>query len=142
MTIVSASMLCLSVCRRVESEDLAVVHDRDAVAELVRLLHVVGRQHDRLALAVQLAEDLPQREAALRVEPGRGLVHEEHRGAVEDRPCDHEPLRHPARQGMDARLGPFGQHELLEQLVGDLACLTLGDAEQKAVEIEVLPDGE
>ena len=61
---------------------------------------------------------------------------------MEDRPCDHEPLSHPAGQGVDARLGPLGQHELLEQLVGDVAGLTLGDAEQKAMEIEVLPDRE
>ena len=36
--------------RGVEGEDLAVVHDRDPVAELVGLLHVVGGQQDRLAL--------------------------------------------------------------------------------------------
>ncbi len=100
--------------RGVEGEDLAVVHDRDAVTELVRLLHVVSCQHDRLTLLVQIAEDLPQREAALRVEPSRRLVHEEDGGAMEDRPCDHEPLRHAAGQGVNARLGPLGQHELLE----------------------------
>ena len=119
-----------------------MVHDRDAVTELVRLFHVVGCQHDRLALLVELSEDLPQREATLRVEPGRRLVHEKHGRAMEDRPCDHEPLCHPAGQRVNARLGPLGQHELVEEVVGDTACLPLGDSEQQAVEVEVLPDRE
>ena len=37
--------------RRVEGEDPAVVHDRHPVAELVGLLHVVGGEQDRLAVA-------------------------------------------------------------------------------------------
>ena len=37
---------------RVEGEDPAVVHDRDAAAELVGLLHVVRGEQDRLALVV------------------------------------------------------------------------------------------
>ncbi len=93
--------------RGVEGEDLAVVHDRHTVAELVRLLHVVGREQDRLALLVQLAEELPQREPALRVEAGSRLVHEEDRRPVEDRPGDHEPLRHPAGQGMNVAVAHF-----------------------------------
>ena len=66
---------------RVEREELAVVHDRDPVAELVRLLHVVGREQDGLPFGVHLAEDLPQRDPALRVEPGGRLVEEQDRGA-------------------------------------------------------------
>ena len=44
----------------------AVVHDRHTVAEQVGLLHVVGGEQDRLALGVQLLDDLPERDAALR----------------------------------------------------------------------------
>ena len=81
VTIVSAPTDCLSCCRRVEREDPAVVHDREPVAELVGLLHVVRGEQDRLALVVQLAEDLPQGDAALRVEAGGGLVEEQDRRA-------------------------------------------------------------
>jgi hypothetical protein len=49
-----------------------VVHDGDPLAELVGLLHVVGGEQDGLAVAVQLAEQVPQREPALRVEPAVG----------------------------------------------------------------------
>ena len=61
---------------------------------------------------------------------------------MEDCPCDHEPLCHAPGQGVNARLCPLGQHELLKQLVSDVARLALGDTEQEAMEIEVLPDRE
>ncbi len=54
--------------RRVERDDPTLVDDGDPVAELVGLLHVVRGQQDRLPVDVELAEDLPQRDAALRVE--------------------------------------------------------------------------
>ena len=71
----------LELRRRIECKDSAVVHDRHAIAELIGLFHVVGREQDRLALVVELAQDLPQGEAALRVEPGRGFVEEQDAGA-------------------------------------------------------------
>ena len=84
-----------------------MIHDRHPVAQVVGLLHVVGGQQDRLAVAVELAEDLPQREAALRVEARRRLIEEQHRRAVEDRARHHQPLGHPSGQGEDRGLGPF-----------------------------------
>ena len=57
-------------------------------------------------VGVQLAEDLPQREPALRVEPRGRLVEEQDRRPVEDRPRDHQPLGHPARQREHRRLRP------------------------------------
>ena len=119
-----------------------MVHDRDPLAELVGLLHVVRGEQDRLALAVQLAEQVPQREPALRVQPGGGLVEEQHARAVEDGPGHHEPLGHAAGQGVDRRLGPPAELELLEQLVGGLPGGLGAHAEQPAVEVQVLPDGE
>ena len=129
--------------RRVEREDLAVVHDRHALAQAVGLLHVVRQQHDRLAVGVQLAEDLPQREPALRVEAGGRLVEEQDRRPVEDRARDHQPLRHPARQREHRRLGPAAQVKLLEQLVGRAARDSgRADPEQPPVEVQVLPHGQ
>ena len=90
--------------------------------------------------AVELPQDVPQREPALGVEAGGRLVEEEHGGPVEDRPGDHQPLGHPAREGVDRCLRPLGQLELLEQLVGRPPRLPGADAEEPAVEVEVLPD--
>ncbi len=101
----------------VEREQPAVVDDRDPLAELVGLFHVVRREHDRLAPPVQLADHVPQREPALRIEAGGRLVEEQHVGVVHDRPGDHQPLRHAARQLVHVRRGAVGEPELLEQLI-------------------------
>ena len=100
--------------RCVECEDLAVIHDRHTVAQLVGFFHVVGRQHDGLALGVESLEQLPQRQASLGVETGGGFVEKENRRTVEDRPGHHEPLRHSARQHVDRGLGEAGQLEPLQ----------------------------
>ena len=50
----------LQVLRRVEGQDPAVVDDRQALAELVRFLHVVRRQQHRLPGCVELLDDLVQ----------------------------------------------------------------------------------
>ena len=57
-----------------------MVDDRHPVTELIRLLHVVGREQDRLPVGMELAHDVPQGQPALRVEPGRRLVEEQHLG--------------------------------------------------------------
>ena len=129
----------LELGRRVEGEDLAVVHDRHPVAQLVGLLHVVRRQHDGLALAVEAFEQLPQRQPTLGVEPGSGLVEEEHRRPVEDGTGHHQPLCHAAGECVDGRLGEAGQLEPLEQVVGRLLGLLGAHAEEAAVAVQVLP---
>ena len=63
---------------------------------------------------VELAQDLPQGDAALGVEAGGGLVEEQHAGPVHDRPGHHEALGHAARERGDVGLGPVGQPELLQ----------------------------
>ena len=132
----------LELGRRVEGEDPAVVHDGHPVTELVGLFHVVRGEHDRLALGVEALEELPQRQTALGVEPGSGLVEEEDGGPVEDGPRHHEALGHAAREGVDRRLGEARQLEPLQEVVGRLAGLLGPHAEQAAVEVQVLPWGE
>ena len=97
----------LELGRRAEREQLAPVDDREPVAELVGLLHVVRGEQDRLTRGVQLAEDVPERDAALRIEPGGRLVEEEDRRPVHDRPGHHEPLRHAAGECQHRSLGPL-----------------------------------
>ena len=55
----------------------ALVHDHEAVAELLGLVHVVGREDERDAALLQAIEAVPQRVARLRVEP-RGRLVEQH----------------------------------------------------------------
>ena len=61
---------------------------------------------------------------------------------MEDRPGDHHPLRHTARESEGVGLGPVGELESLEQFVGSLARGLRAHAEVAAVEVEVLEHGE
>ena len=103
---------------RVEGEDAAVVHDRDPVAELVGLLHVVRGEEDRLALVVELAEDLPEREAALRIEPGGRLVEEQDLRLCMIARATISRWAMPPDIASDRRRRPVGEADLLEQLLG------------------------
>ena len=127
---------------RVEGQHPAVVDDGQPVAELVGLLHVVRGEEDGLAVVVELLEDLPQGDAALGVEAGGGLVEEEDRGPVHHRPGDHQALGHAAGEGEHRGLRPLLEAELLEQPVALAAGDLRRHAEEAAVEVEVLPDGE
>ena len=114
----SAPTDAFSPAGRVESQDPAVVHDGQTVTELIGLFHVVRGEKDRLAVAVQLAQDLPQRDATLGVEACRRFVQEQDVRPVQDRPGHHQTLGHPARQREDRGIGPVGQVELLQELLG------------------------
>jgi len=69
-----------------------VVHDADAVAQPLGLLHVVRREHDRLPRRPQVRNHVPQAVACLRVEPRRRLVEEHDRRVVHEGESDREPL--------------------------------------------------
>src|ERR1700728_167222 len=68
---------------RVESDELAVVDNGDAVAQSVSLVHVVSRdQNCKLPLALNIAKHLPHRNARNGVEPGGGLVEKKYSGMM------------------------------------------------------------
>ena len=78
-------------------DDLAVVDDPDPIGEDVGLLEVLGGEEHRHALVPgQPGDLLPQRGAALRVKPGRGLVEEEDLRRVHEREREVEAALHPA----------------------------------------------
>src|SRR5216117_1599300 len=85
-------------------DDLAVIHDRDAIAEALGFLHVVRREQHRSAVGAEAADDLPQLTARLRVETRRGFIEKEQLGLADERTGDREPLLLPARKGHHARL--------------------------------------
>ena len=57
-------------------------------------------------LGGQLADAVPHRAAAARVEPGRGLVEEDHRWGADQGHRQVEPAAHPARVGRDRPAAP------------------------------------
>jgi hypothetical protein len=128
-----------------------VIHDRDTLAELVRLLHVVRRQDDRAAARVVLADDLPQEQPRLGIEPRGRLVEEQHLGVVHHRPGDREPLHHPAGESAGELVGPIRELEACEETLRALVALGRGHPEVGAVKsqdlagsqrkVEILPLG-
>jgi hypothetical protein len=72
-----------------------VVDDGDPVGELVGLLQVLGgQQHGGTALD-QVADQRPQVAAAGRVQPGGGLVQEQHLGPADQAGGQVEAPAHP-----------------------------------------------
>jgi hypothetical protein len=88
------------------------------VRQPVGLLQVLGGQQDGGPLGDQLADHLPQRGAAGDVQPGGGLVEEDHRGTLHQRGGDVEAAAHPAGVGPRGPVTGVAELEPLEQLVG------------------------
>ena len=79
-------------------EEPPAVDDADAVGELLRLLEVVGREHDGGPALAQAPHVAPERAAQLDVHAGGRLVEEEHARLVHERLADEEPPLHAARE--------------------------------------------
>jgi hypothetical protein len=62
--------------RAAEADHLAVVDDRDPVAEPLRLLHVMGGQDDRSSRLPEMLDQVPELTTRLRIESGGRFVEE------------------------------------------------------------------
>ncbi len=102
----------------------------------------MGRQNERDAGALELEQPLPHDVAGLRVQPGGGFVEQHHPRVVHQRPGDREPALHAAGEGVDARVGPVGELDELQQLVGPGPARLPGQPEVAPVDDEVVPDGQ
>ena len=80
-------------------DDLARVHDCDAVTQVGDDAEVVGHEQDRGAeLGLQRAHEVEDLGLDRHVERGRGLVGDEQLRIARQRHGDHRPLAHPARE--------------------------------------------
>src|ERR1035441_7739072 len=108
----------LQFCRRALGNDAAVIDDRQAIAQSVGLVHIMRGNHDGLAEAVVVANDLPQQQARLRIEPGAGLVQKQHFGIVHHSAGDRQALHHAAGKGAHHVAGAVRQPKLFQQFIG------------------------
>ena len=67
------------LARAALGHDLRLVHDDEPVAQLLGLVHVVGRQDEGHAALLEPVQPVPEQVPGLRVEPGRRLVEEQDR---------------------------------------------------------------
>ena len=108
--------LGLQLGGRALGDDPAVVDDAHPVGEDVGLLEVLRREEDRDAvLACEARDLLPERRAALWVEPGGRLVEEEDARPVHERERQVEPPLHPTRVASDLAVGGLRETHALEQ---------------------------
>src|SRR5665647_3314657 len=123
---------------RAGGDHLAVVDDADAVAELLRLGHVVGGVEDRHPLVAQRQDAVKDGPPALRVDPHRGLVEVQDLGPVQQRHADVDAALHAAAELLDPVLLAVGQRDQLEDLVDAFPERIAGEAVHAAPEDEVL----
>src|SRR6185503_14832877 len=109
--------LLLEVARRPLRDDPPARDDGDAVAERVRLEHVVRRQEHGLARLLQAKDRLPELTRADGVDADRRLVEEDHRRVVQEPAGDVQPLAHAARVALDPLLLAALEPDELEQLL-------------------------
>src|ERR1039457_5133637 len=75
------------------------MHDRQAVRQLPGLFQVMGGEHDRGSRRQQLADQQPRAVAALRVQPGGGLIQEQDLRAAQYRHGEIQTAPLPATPG-------------------------------------------
>ena len=86
--------------------DLATADHRDTVGQVLGLLHVVGREHDRGAAVGQRPHHVPRIPAGAGVEARRRLVEEQQLGRSDEPETDVEPPLLATREGLHPGAGP------------------------------------
>src|SRR5262249_51649727 len=97
-------------------DDAALVDNGDAVAELLRLLDVVGGEQDGALLAAEILNQLVNLAARLGVEAAGWLVQEEHLRIVQEGQSKREPLFLAARELGIQRLALLPELETVKKL--------------------------
>ena len=138
---VAHAVALLQEQRGADTVQLAGRHHGDTVAEQIRLVHKVRRQHDQSAL-LRVLEKLPRSAARLRVHARGRLVQEDDLRAADERHREAQLALHAAGQ----RLG-FGVHLLLEPREADhlrslLLDLLVAEPFEQRNKLDVLDDAE
>ena len=109
--------------------DLGAAVDQDhAVGQRVGLLQVLGGEQERDAVGHQLADRRPHHLAAAGIEPGGGLVEDEHVRGVDEAggQVDAAPLA--AGEVLDQAVAEAADVEAVDELVGERAARPAGCA--------------
>ena len=115
--------------RRARRQDLAGVHERDAVATQ-RLVHEVRGEKDRHpVVAGEIDQVFPEPVAGDRIDARRRLVQDQHLGAMLDGDRQLQSLADAERQALRLAVCNVTEAQTVEHLVDALA--SLGDGEIK-----------
>ncbi len=138
----ASGVLTDQVERAALGDDQPLVHHHQPVAELLGLIHVVGRDHQGHPGLLEPEQPVPEDVTGLGVQAGGGLVEEQQVGPVDQAPGDREPALHAAGEILDGRLRLLGELDELEQLVDAAVDLGPRDPEVAAVDEQVVADVE
>ena len=123
-------------------DDLRLVHDHEAVAQLLGLVHVVGRQDQRHALLLEPVQAVPEQVPRLRVEARGRLVEQQQVRLVDEAPGDRQAPLHPARERLHLVARALRQLHEVEELVHALPDHRPRQVEVPTVDRQVLADGQ
>src|SRR5574341_349421 len=132
----------LELGRRTHGANAAAVHERHAVAQLLRLFHVVRREEHGDPLRLQRPQTIPNRVAPDGVEPDRRLVEDEHAGPVDERLSQLEPAHHAAGVRRCEAVGRFLEIHGAQHLVDTVAALAPRHVKEPGEHRDVLAPGE
>src|SRR5205807_8396914 len=124
------------------SDQAPVIEDSDAVAQALRLLHVVGGVEDREALGAESLDVVEDGRSALGVDADGRLIEHEQPGPVEEPGGDVQPTLHTARVLLHSVVSPVSQAAELETRLQSLVPLTASQPVQAREEAQVLPTAE
>ena len=110
--------LGLQRSRGAGGDDAAVVEHDEVVGELLGLLEVLGGQQHGGAVGGQRTDLVPDLVAVARVEPGGGLVEEQHVRPADEAHGEVEPAAHAAGVGADPPSCGVGEAEPPDELGG------------------------
>jgi hypothetical protein len=120
--------------------NLPWVDDRDPVAKLFGFLEIMGGQHHRHPVAVQLPDIVPQLLAKFDIDPRRRFVEHQDWRRMNHRLRHQQPPFHSPRQRSRIGIGLVGQPHRGEQFVGDP--VALGHIVQPCLQLQRLARGE
>ena len=134
----------MSSAGRADGQDPAAVDDRDPVAQLVGLGHVVGREEDRPARDGRLPgeDQLADRASGGDVQAERRLVEEEDPRVVEQAAREVHLLALAGREGADLLLALLVEPDRVDQLVDPVPAVARRQAVELAEHPELLADGQ
>ncbi len=126
-----------------QRHQFAVIHNGDAVAKLVRLLHVMsGEKHSQLARSAQVVEHLPDGDARNWIQSGRGLIKKKDARIVYQAARDFEPPPHATGESFGLCIAPLDQVNCFKY-VGNVLCpLGSGNAVKLGVDAQVFFNGQ
>ena len=128
----------LNFARRAHGDDLALIHDGHAVAELFGLFDVVGGEQDGALFAAQVLHQLVDFEARLRIEAGRRLVEKQHLRIVEQGQGEGQPLLLAAGELRVVGVALFPKLQALEQhrAVGGARCRSAANSSMASLYLD------